>query len=235
MKKTSIIALLFVLFCAVLGTYSQRHAISCEAVAFTNYQHIATNVYASPDVANSAEILEVIRLGRERVNATFGTMNARPKIVVVASEEEADGFGANGTATAFYTPLGTCIVLAPQGHNIDVAAHELTHAEIGDRIGWYTYMTQIPLWFNEGMALMVDHRQPFLIENIALEEQVIRDVRQLQTARQFFSQGNVFEHYQASRVAVDQIPPQQLYVILALIKQGVSFEDALQRYEVNAN
>ena len=37
-------------------------------------------------------------------------------------------------------------------------AHELCHDELFARLGWWRVKRQIPQWFNEGLALMVDYR-----------------------------------------------------------------------------
>ncbi|GAB4031595.1 hypothetical protein GCM10028774_09660 [Spirosoma jeollabukense] len=57
------------------------------------------------------------------------------------------------------TPWGTSyLVLGPDGNNPDVIAHELCHDELFARLGWWRVKRQIPQWFNEGLALMVDYR-----------------------------------------------------------------------------
>ncbi|MCC5852644.1 MAG: hypothetical protein JJU30_07400 [Alkalimonas sp.] len=221
LKRT---VMLLVIGVALAGMFSQRHALACEAVGFYGYQQLAPNIFASPGVGNQEQVLSVIQGGKQRVESTFGPMIAAPKIVIVATKAEAARLGANSTASAHYTPLGTCIILGPNGQNVDVAAHELVHAEVGQRVGWFRHWLEIPVWFNEGVALMADHREPFLIDNIAISQEAIDAVKTLKTGRAFFAGANTHQHYVAARVAVNDLEPLQLYQQLERIRKGERFD-----------
>ncbi|MCC5824872.1 hypothetical protein [Alkalimonas sp.] len=223
MQRIKIVVFACFLLVALAGVFSQRHALACEAVGFKGYEQVAPNVFVSPSVENIEEALRSIIDGRQRVDATFGEMIATPKIVIVGNKAEASNFGANSTATAYYTPMGTCIILGPKGQNVDVAAHELVHAEVGQRVGWLNHWLEIPVWFNEGVALIVDHRKPFLIENIDISQEAIDSVKQLKTGREFFGGTNTHENYVASRMAVNNFEPLQLYQKLERVRNGESF------------
>ena len=209
----------------VLMLITQRHAIACEAVTFSDYYQIVPNLFVSNSFKHTNHASDYLAEARKRVDSTFGKMRASPKIVLVNSPQEAAKFGANTTATAHATPLGTCIVLGPKGQNIDVAAHELVHAELVERVGWFTYLVEIPVWFNEGVALIVDHRKPFLIENIALPPEAVEHVRTLHSGDDFFGDDNTYQHYLASRLAVQHVDPAMLYKNLEKIKNGERFEN----------
>ncbi len=56
------------------------------------------------------------------------------------------------------TPFGAYIILSPDGTNIDVLSHELSHAELMERVGWQIRRQKIPVWFDEGLAMLVDKR-----------------------------------------------------------------------------
>ena len=210
----------------VLGIINQRHAVACEFVGLSSYSEIAPKIFISPTISQIRydEIIAAIAMGRERVNNTFGEMVAFPNIVVAASKSEAASFGSNETGTAHLTPLGECIVLGPDGHNADVAAHEFVHAEVRNRGGWLANWFEIPTWFNEGVALLVDHREPFLTANIQLSQEEIEAVRKLNSGEEFFGGTNVHKNYLASRLAVNNVEPLKLYENLILIRNGNSFD-----------
>ncbi|MGB2739094.1 hypothetical protein [uncultured Pseudoalteromonas sp.] len=228
MRRIKIVVFACFLLVVLAGVFSQRHALACEAVGLTDYEQVAPNIFALPSVENIEEVLRSILDGRQRVDSTFGEMIAIPKIVIVANKVEANNFGANSTATAYYTPMGTCIILGPKGQNVDVTAHELTHAEVGQRVGWLTHWLEIPVWFNEGVALIVDHRKPFLIENIDISQEAIGSVKQLKSGRGFFGGTNTHENYVASRMAVNNLEPLQLYQKLERVRNGESFESVFE-------
>jgi len=199
MHKLKISIVCSFLALVVFGLTLQRHAIACEAIQFSGYEEVAPNIFASSSLENIGQVLESILKGKERIGSTFGPMIASPKIVLVTNTDEAAEFGANSTATAHYTPLGACIVLGPKGQNVDVAAHELVHAEVGYRVGWLTHWIEIPVWFNEGIALIVDHRPPFLVKNIELNQDEIEAVKQFNTGSEFFDGENTHKNYLASK------------------------------------
>ncbi|MDQ2077990.1 hypothetical protein [Marinimicrobium sp. ABcell2] len=228
MQRIKIVVFACFLLVVLVGVFSQRHALACEAVGLTGYEQVAPNVFVSPSVENIEEVLRSILDGRQRVDTTFGEMIAIPKIVIVGNKVEASNFGANSTARAYYTPMGSCIILGPKGQNVDVAAHELVHAEVGQRVGWLTHWLDIPVWFNEGVALIVDHRKPFLIENIDISQEAIDSVKQLKTGREFFGGTNTHENYVASRMAVNNFDPLQLYEKLERVRNGESFENVFE-------
>jgi hypothetical protein len=125
-------------------------------------------------------------------------MIAKPKVVIAANDIEASDFGSNPYGKALLTPLGQCIVFGPKGQNIDVIAHEYTHAEVHYRVGWLNHMLNVPVWFNEGVGLLVDFREPYLLDNIKLSFDQINSVK---------SDGFDFSisSYKASKVLVEHL------------------------------
>ncbi len=228
MKKFRIIIFTLVSILFVAGVFSKKHVVACETVQYSNYEEIAAGIFVSTELKDKQQVLHNVLAGRNRVNSTFGDMEALPKIVFVANKEEADKFGANTTATIHYYPLGTCIVYGPKGQSVDVIAHELTHAEVVHKVGFINYLQEIPVWFNEGIALMVDYREPFLPGNIELSQEQIDAVKELEFGYEFFNGKNIHENYLASRMAVDKIDPSTLYEKLLLIRNGESFNNVFK-------
>ncbi|MDZ7923630.1 MAG: hypothetical protein U5M23_06135 [Marinagarivorans sp.] len=79
-----------------------------------------------------------------------------------------------------------CIIIGPQGQNVDVIAHEWLHAEIQHRVGFFRFLKEIPVWFDEGAALTLDYREPFLPENIDLPVEDVTAVKKLKSGKSFF-------------------------------------------------
>jgi len=204
----------------VLGGVSQRHALACKFIRYSGYQEIAPNTFASASFNNKQNkiLLSIINSGKSRVNITFGNMVSSPRVIIAATEDEASEFGSNAYGNALISPLGQCIVFGPKGQNVDVIAHEYTHAEVHFRVGWLNHYLNIPIWFNEGISLLVDFREPYLIDNIELTKEEINSVKN--KGEEFFSDKHVLKNYQAARVIVDSIDKSQLYDNLEKIKQG---------------
>jgi len=220
------LSLLFTfIFIFLLGSISVRHALACEFISYSSYSEIAPNIYSSSSFNNSQneKLLSIINKSRSRVNSTFGNMISNPKVIIAATEVEASVFGSNAYGNALLTPFSQCIVFGPKGHNIDVVAHEYTHAEVHYRVGWLKHYLRIPIWFNEGVSLLVDFREQYLMDNIVLTQDEIFSVKE--KGVDFFSGDDVRKNYQAARVAVDSIDKTRLYENLEKIRQGEDLND----------
>lgn len=57
--------------------------------------------------------------------------------------------------------MPSIVVLGPQGHNPDVASHEYGHAELAHRTSALLRSYRIPTWFDEGLAMQLDHRAEY--------------------------------------------------------------------------
>jgi hypothetical protein len=198
----------------VLGGYTQRHTLACEFIGYSSYSEIAPNVFASTsfNLDKKGELLFKINQGKSRVDDTFGNMGSKPKVVIATNKVEASDLGSNEYGRMLYSPLGECIVLGPEGQNVDVIAHEFMHAEVHFRVGWLKFIS-LPTWFNEGIGTLVDFRKPYLLENIDLPQEEVNSIKD-----------NPFNfklnNYQASRVLVDNINKSKLYANLEKLKQG---------------
>lgn len=78
---------------------------------------------------------------------------------------------------AHLTPFRLCLVFGPEVNNIDVVAHECALSEVYFRIGWLNHFLNIPIWFNERVALLVDHRKPYFIGSIELSKERVYAVK----------------------------------------------------------
>ncbi|TDC30301.1 hypothetical protein E1211_24450 [Micromonospora sp. 15K316] len=56
--------------------------------------------------------------------------------------------------------LNRAVMLSPRGIVAVIAAHELSHVELHERLGSHT--GQIPQWFDEGLAVLVSNAPRYL-------------------------------------------------------------------------
>jgi hypothetical protein len=127
--------------------------------------------------------------------------------------------------------LRTEVVLNLAHFSIDVTAHELLHAEVAQRLGFWTRTVELPVWFDEGVAVQLDWRERYLIDCGAVGAQRIGQVRQLTTVRRFRhgDRAQIVRNYQAAKCAAAEVlaqhPPQTLYASLARLARGAHFDD----------
>jgi len=223
MKKSSLfyIVLSFILFGAPL--YFFKGAIACEIAGPLGYKEILPNVFVAKNDSRDVQGLEFFNYGAVRVSDMFGEMNAVPTVILTSDKNESNKFFASDTATSHFSPFNNCLVIGPKGQNVDVVAHELVHAEIYSRLGWLTQLLKMPRWFEEGVSLMVDFREPFLIENISMNKAEVEAVKNLFYGHQFYNE-NAFNNYRAARLAVESVDKNEFYANLERMKKGESFD-----------
>ena len=102
-----------------------------------------------------------IKKARSRVAAFWGKPVGDATLILCSNPDEYQKYchSSEGAGCSLGTPWGdSYIVLNPYGLNEDVISHEMCHNELFVRLGWWKTTTQIPQWFNEGLALMLDRR-----------------------------------------------------------------------------
>lgn len=99
------------------------------------------------------EFLNTLNLSKQRVSTFFGSIEASSKVFACSTEE---CFVSHGGVTAKGKAFGdSMLLLSPRGLNVTIAAHELTHIELHNRVGAFRSWREIPVWFDEGLAVLV--------------------------------------------------------------------------------
>lgn len=220
------------LVCALFVTLLMvsRQGFASVLIGFSDFDEMAPNVYVEPGMPSSDLTLFLVlyKEARERISTTYGEFSARP-VIVVGHSEKMLRYG-NGYGSSHFLPGKAYVVIGRNGQNVDVIAHELAHAELAHRVGYWKRLTQIPAWFEEGIAMQVDHRKPFDIENFRDVTPTNRD--KLWWQAQFNSGGGdtVTFNYALSKEIVRawRLGHQQSrpYVLMNEISRGRAFEDA---------
>ena len=108
-----------------------------------------------------AKTSDIIHRARERIRGFYGEQLGTASILICATNEcyrNMRGGGSRGTA--YYD---TAILLAPNGANEVIAAHELSHIEFHKRIGARrAFMGTAPAWFDEGLAVIVSDDRRYI-------------------------------------------------------------------------
>jgi hypothetical protein len=111
---------------------------------------------ATPD--QRRQIVAMVAEARQRVRNFYGGTRSSPRVLVclrVACYRHIGGGGEKGR-----TLRDQVTALSPDGVNVVIDSHELTHAEQFRRLG--SRYGQVPRWFNEGLAVLVSDDSRYL-------------------------------------------------------------------------
>jgi hypothetical protein len=151
----------FVLIGSVFFLYPQ--IFYCELIALSSFQSPNGQTYYSPGIRNTAQskIRKTISIAEMRVDSFYEGKKSNPKFIICSTQEQYRKYCSSneGAGCSIGTPWGSSyVILNAQGLNADVVSHEMSHTELLARLGWWKTTTEIPQWFNEGLALMLDRR-----------------------------------------------------------------------------
>ncbi|TAE44861.1 MAG: hypothetical protein EAZ06_07095 [Cytophagales bacterium] len=199
-----LVGIAFVIFLVLLYFHFASPAwIKCYWISQSNFIEAGKNVYVSPLIPKKLipVIQKKLKEATIRVKSFWGNKEAEPIIVFCANQNEFTYYGSQKNdvpALTHMTAMGAFIVVQLDGISVDILAHELTHAELLARLGWFVKSNEIPTWFDEGLALQLDFRYPFnTFERPSLQDYedecrkytVNLPITEYKTAQKFYGQG----------------------------------------------
>ena len=165
-----ILLLFFLLLLTAIGIYIvlKPGYFRCLNISREGMEMIAPKVYVTPQMPMEMRDTLLLHLQKasRRIDSFFGSKQAQPIVIAGHDLQAIRYFGAANARTGLthLSITGAYIVLAPEGINTDVLAHELCHAELMARVGWWNRTFEIPAWFDEGLAMLLDKRFPLAEE-----------------------------------------------------------------------
>ena len=217
---------------------AQPQAAACALINYRGLDEVTAGILASSDVPIDQR-RDVVRLHTEaklRIANTFGATRASAVIVIGSTEALRDLFpGAGSYASTIYIPYRSCVVVGPKGQDVNILAHEALHAEIHHRVGHWYRLTQIPAWFDEGLAMQVDFRERYLW-SLRFGAVDSGTVKQWTSRSQFFSGDDeeLTRHYAMAkeevRLWVQELGREDVYGFLERVRRGDRFRETYERF-----
>lgn len=158
-----------------------------------------------------------------RIETLFGPMSAQPATTFFDTPDAYWPLQPNPHGSTSFIGDRTCLLIGPNGQNIDVAAHELMHAEIAARMGYWRRARHLPTWLDEGLAMQVDWRESYDLA----PTQTAADMQPLSSAQTFFvaDDKQLTWHYASAKVAARQwleaIGSENLFLVLSDAEHAV--------------
>ncbi len=133
------------------------------------YRHsfieIADNVYMNRDFNGDKDELITLISDAKKRNADFwGELQSDPVIIFCDNKKLLSRLGGDhDTLTVFFPSKQSYISVSDEYCNIDILAHEMTHAELHCRLSAKA-LDKIPSWFDEGLATQNDYREQYSLD-----------------------------------------------------------------------
>lgn len=231
------------------------HVFHCFAVQYSDFSLSSERLYVSPELSPRVQghANALIEEAQKRIETFWGGRVGNPTIILCQRADQYRRYcnSGEGAGCSIGTPWGTSyIVLNMDGLNADVIAHEMCHDELFSRLGWWKTTRQIPQWFNEGLALMVDYRfvaktdstqryVDYKDEYLYLSRggQVALDLDEIASMRGFFNghEGHVMLAYMTSGMEVArwlaQVGEKKIPTLVKQVGEGQEFEKVYAQLE----
>lgn len=240
MRKSSIIATILVVLLFSGATVTYSHIFWLTNIEHSDFTKLSGKIFIDPELNESdyQKVLSAINRGKERIKNTFGSYTATPLIVITGSSRSARKYGLdNFPAKAFAAPWSEYVVInyKAEAEAVDLIAHELMHALLREIVGYWSYQTEIPTWFDEGVAMQVDLRDRYNIDPSSFPDEEIERVKSLASSSEFWtdSEEQDTNNYRAAKAAVhqflDKYSEKLFYSMLLSIRQGQKFSEVFER------
>ncbi len=230
MKKIVIFILLFLITSSVAFSAYNHKVVALKTIHQSTFKQIKKGVFVSPEMTEKQrnDFLTLLSNAEIRIKNTFGSYTASPIIIASHNEVSREIFSNKSYASAILLPFSqgkAYVTIGESGHNLDIISHELLHAEVFHRIGYFNQVFKIPVWFNEGVAMQVDFREKYNSSSANNN-----DVKKLWFGWQFFKGGGETLTYNYSsakneiKLWLKNSKKEKLYKFLSKINSGESFD-----------
>jgi hypothetical protein len=203
-------------------------------IDYSNFKKEGRVYYNASTPHNKIDSLKsLINEASIRIDNFWGQKTSNPKFIYCDNEEDFKKYCVNASAPAVtYLKLGSVIVLSADAIDLDIIAHEFSHAEFYERIGFYKFNYRIPSWFKHGLAMQNDYRDYYSDDTLKAKSDNFKnlpDIKNFKSDGQFYAgsrQQIMFNYMTAKREIKNWYTKEKLDKFLKDINSGMTFEEA---------
>ena len=134
----------------------------------SSFEKVSDHIYANKNYSgNIKEAIQFTEEALERDRAFFGelqcTETTKTIVIICDDDKLLSKLGGDHDTNTSFDPKKNYISVSDEYLNIDIIAHELTHAELHTRLN-KNALKRIPTWFDEGLATQNDYREQYGLE-----------------------------------------------------------------------
>jgi hypothetical protein len=210
----------------------------CILVDYSNLKKDGRFYYSAGTALQKVDsVKNLIAQAATRVADFWGQKTCNPKFIYCDSDKDFTKFGSPFSVPALtHIKLGAYIVISNEGIDKDIIAHEMSHAELYERIGFYNWTFKIPRWFDEGLAMQNDYRDYYSEDTLKFKSDNfthLPDVKQLRSGKQFNEEGThnqVMLNYMTAKYVVKKwYTKEKLDQLIKAINAGKTFDEAFEQ------
>jgi hypothetical protein len=234
-KKVAIVILIIIPVSALAHFLIFPEQSRSILVDYSNLKKQGNIYYTKATPQNKVDSVQILTAAAStRVAAFWGQKTCSPTFIYCDTKEDFKKFGSPYRIPALtHIKLGTYIVISNEGVDLDIIAHEISHAEFYQRIGFYNWSFKIPCWFDEGLAMQNDFRNYYSEDTLKVKSNNftnLPDVTKFTTGKQFNEEGSheqiMLNYMTAKHIVKNWYTKEKLDRLIKDINAGVSFETA---------
>ena len=195
-------------------------------------------MYFSSTTAKSKidSLKSLIEQASIRIGNFWGQSTSNPRFIYCEKADDFKKYSVNPSAPAVtYLKLGSVIVLSADGLDLDIIAHEFSHAEFYERIGFYKFNYQIPSWFKHGLAMQNDYRNYYSDDTLKAKSDNFKnlpDIKRFKSDKQFYagSREQIMLNYMTAKHEIKKwYTKERLDKFIKDLNSGKPFEEAFRQ------
>lgn len=226
---------LFIILSITIGGLNGCTVTNLSLIKYSNFKSLPGNIYVDPSLTEDEyrKVLFQVEKAKDRINKKYGTITVDPVVIIVGNKKNASKYGIEVfPGTAYITPWEIYLVLNQQKINdSNVIAHELMHGQVADLTGYWFFVTKLPTWLSEGIAMQVDYREQYIIDYETFDFSEVARIKKVESNSDFWtnSKEDDIRNYRAAKVAVHEIfaevESRELYKKLEAFGNGSNFDE----------
>lgn len=167
---TIILCILFLLLAAIVYVFQFSGEYRMTVPYRPYFEEIAPHIYLNKgNVMAPEDVLSVINEAKARDTAFFSELHCLDDVTIIICDDAGISrkIGTKDTITYDFPQKKDYICISNEYLNVDIVAHELTHAELHSHFTTCDAQRKMPSWFDEGIATQNDYREQYSAENWA--------------------------------------------------------------------
>lgn len=140
----------------------------CMLIRSSGFRHTG-RIYCRTNEPRSKtdSLLVHIKKAQDRVRSFWGNLESDPLFIYCSMPEDFSKYSEVQSVPAVtHLKMGAYIVLNKDGDDTDIIAHEISHAELYTRIGFFKWNFEVPAWFKHGLAMQNDYRNYYSTDSL---------------------------------------------------------------------